>query len=359
MDLPAACEIYDLCIPEGKVDPDRPYPALFKLYVRHFNSAVDLLEPRMTGILIFFQFCLLIVLAPSVSWFIKRMKAASQNRRGPTLFQAYADLIKLFQKEMVVSNTASWIFHLMPFVLFTSTVLTAALVPVLFRNSIFGFTGDVIVFVYLLALGRFFLALAALDTGTTFGAMGSSREMSLSSLAEPALLLSFFALAFKSHALSFEGIISYFSYQPPIEILFFTSLSFGTVFIITIAESARIPVDNPATHLELTMIHEAMILEYSGKYLALIEWGHQIKQLIFLSLLANIFFPWGVLDKAGIDVLGLLILVYIAKIFILAFVVGWIEIHCAKLRLFRVPDLFAIAFALAVLALLSQLMFGK
>ncbi len=312
----------------------------------------------MKVFLLLFQVFFLMALAPSVSWFIKRMKAASQNRKGPTLSQVYSDLIKLFNKEMVVSETASWIFHVMPFVLFVVMVVVTALVPVLWGDSLFGFTGDIIVFVYLLALGRFFLALAALDTGTTFGGMGSSREMSLSSLAEPALLLSFFALGHQSHAFSFGGIVAYFSSQSPAQVLFFTSLVFGAVLIITIAEAARIPVDNPATHLELTMIHEAMILEYSGKYLALIEWSHQIKQLIFLSLLANIFFPWGIPGAVETTGLDWLILIYIAKIFLLAFIVGWIEIHCAKLRLFRVPDLFAIAFGLAVLALLGQLMFG-
>ena len=309
--------------------------------------------------LLLFQWLLLIILAPSVSWFIKKMKAASQNRRGPSLVQVYSDLIKLFQKGMVVSETASWIFHVTPFVLFMATAVTAALIPVLWGDSLLGFTGDVIVFVYLLALGRFFLALAALDTATTFGGMGSSREMSLSSLAEPALLLSFFALGYQSHAFSFGGMISHFAGQSPVQILFFTSLAFGAILIIAIAETARIPVDNPATHLELTMIHEAMILEYSGRYLALIEWSHQIKQLIFLSLLANVFFPWGILGTAATAGIGSLILIYIVKVFFLAFVVGWIEIHCAKLRLFRVPDLFAIAFAFAVLALLAQLMFGR
>ena len=149
--------------------------------------------------------------------------------------------------------------------------------------------------------------------------------------------------------------------RSPIEVMFFTSLAFGAVLIVTIAETARIPVDNPATHLELTMIHEAMILEYSGKYLALIEWSHQIKQLIFLSLLANIFLPWGVLDASTTATtgIGLSMFVYTIKVFSLAFIVGWLEIHCAKLRLFRVPDLFAIALVLAILALLGQLMFGR
>jgi len=209
--------------------------------------------------------------------------------------------------------------------------------------------------IYLFAFGKFFLALAALDTGTTFGGMGSSREMTLSSLAEPALLLSFFALAYHARTLSLEGIISHFGNQSPVEVLFFTSLAFGAIFLVTIAESGRIPVDNPATHLELTMIHEAMILEYSGRYLALIEWAHQIKQFLFLSLLANVFFPWGLMNTRTFTELGLSVLVFLSKVFILAFIMGWIEIHSAKLRLFRVPDLLAIAFVLAVISLLGQL----
>ncbi len=308
-------------------------------------------------LLLFFQWLLLVALAPSVSWFIKRMKAASQNRRGPTLVQVYADLIKLFPKEMVVSQTASWIFHVMPFILLASTFVVAALVPVLWTDSFLGFTGDIIVFVYLLGLGRFFLALAALDTGTTFGGMGSSREMALSSLGELALLLAFFSLGVYAHAFSFAGIMTHFAAHGPMEVLFFTNLAFGAILIVTLAETARIPVDNPATHLELTMIHEAMILEYSGKYLALIEWSHQIKQLVFLSLLANLFLPWGIFNVPTTTALGWSVLVYLVKIFFLAFVVGWIEIHSAKLRLFRVPDLFAIAFVLAILSLLGQLMF--
>lgn len=309
--------------------------------------------------LLFFQWFLLVTLAPSASWFIKRMKAASQNRRGPTLLQAYSDLIKLFQKEMVVSETASWIFYVMPFIFLASTFVVAALVPVLWMDSLLGFTGDIIVFVYLLGLGRFFMALAALDTGTTFGGMGSSREMALSSLGEPALLLSFFSLGVYAHAFSFAGIMTHFAAQGPMEVLFFTSLAFGAILIVTLAETARIPVDNPDTHLELTMIHEAMTLEYSGKYLALIEWSHQIKQLIFLSLLANLFLPWGLFETPTTTALGWSVLVYMVKIFFLAFVVGWIEIHSAKLRLFRVPDLSAIAFVLAILSLLGQLMFGR
>ncbi|MFA5159788.1 MAG: NADH-quinone oxidoreductase subunit H [Candidatus Omnitrophota bacterium] len=312
-----------------------------------------------TLLLSLFQFLLLIVLAPAVNWFIRKMKAVSQNRVGPGLWQVYSDLWKLFRKDMVISETASWIFHAMPFVLFAGVLAAASMVPVLCTHSLFGFVGDVILFVYLLALGRFFMALAALDTGTTFGGMGSSREMTLSSLAEPALLLSFFALGFHAKVLSLEGMIAHFSAVSSMQVLFFTSLTFGALLIVTIAESGRIPVDNPSTHLELTMIHEAMILEYSGRYLALIEWGHQIKQLVFLTLLADLFLPWGITGTCGLPALGLSLALYLIKVFSLAFVIGWIEIHSAKLRLFRAPDLLAVAFVLSILSLLGQLIIGR
>lgn len=305
------------------------------------------------------QVLLVLGLAPAVSWFIKKMKAISQNRVGPSLLQVYADLAKLFRKGMVISEQASWIFHAMPFLLFASTLVAACMVPVFFKGSLLGFTGDLIVFVYLLALGKFFLALAALDTGTSFGGMGSSREMTLSSLAEPALLLAFFALAYHAKTLSLEGIVAHFSRQEPFRILFFTLPAWGALLIVAIAESGRIPVDNPATHLELTMIHEAMVLEYSGPYLALIEWGHAVKQLLFLSLIANIFFPWGLSNAGGAAGLFFAAALYLVKVFSLAGIMGWIEIHSAKLRLFRVPDLLGVAYVLAVLSLLGQLMMGR
>lgn len=309
-------------------------------------------------ILAFAQFILVLLLAPALAWFIRKMKAVSQNRIGPTLVQTYSDLLKLFHKQMVISETASWIFHAAPFVIFGSTLAAAMMIPVLSSGSLAGFVGDAILFVYLLALGRFFMALAALDTGTTFGGMGSSREMTFSSLAEPALLLALFALAYRAKTLSLGGLVSHFHTESIFPILFFTSLAFGALVIITIVESARIPVDNPSTHLELTMIHEAMILEYSGKYLALIEWSHQIKQILFLSLLANLFLPWGLVRTPGLAEISFSIASYLVKIFALAFLVGWIEIHSAKLRLFRVPDLLAVAFMMALLALLGQLMIG-
>ena len=308
-------------------------------------------------ILSLFQVIFLMILAPAVSWFIKRMKAASQNRRGPTLVQVYSDLGKLFRKDMVISETASWIFHLMPFVLFASTVAAALIVPVLGNHALLGFMGDAILFVYLFALGRFFLALAALDAGTTFGGMGSSREMTLSSLAEPAMLLAFFSLGFRSHTLSLGGMVSYSPGRSLSKCCFYEPC-FWRAFDRD-HRGKRKDSRNPATHLELTMIHEAMILEYSGRYLALIEWGHQIKQLVFLTLLANLFLPWGIAGSWSFPALGLALVLYLAKVFFLAFVIGWIEIHSAKLRLFRVPDFLSVAFVLAILSLLGQMIVGR
>ncbi|MBI4549536.1 MAG: NADH-quinone oxidoreductase subunit H [Candidatus Omnitrophica bacterium] len=305
------------------------------------------------------QGLVLLAVAPASGWFIKKMKAASQNRRGPSLVQAYADLGKLFRKNMVISDQASWIFHAMPIVLFCSTVIAAWMIPAIGAEPLFGFLGDLVVFVYFLALGKFFLALAALDTGTTFGGMGSSREMTLGSLAEPAFLLTLFALAYRTQTLSLSGMASRLSAEAPLDGLYFMVPAFGAMLIVAIAESGRIPVDNPSTHLELTMIHEAMVLEYSGPYLALIEWAHQIKQLIFLTLLANFFIPSPALSVASPAAALLAVLIFAAKVLSLALLVGWIEIHCAKLRLFRVPDLLGVAYALAILSMLGQLMMGS
>ena len=299
------------------------------------------------------QTALIILLAPFISGVIRTAKANLQNRRGPPLWQTYADLLKLFRKNMVISEHASWIFGVTPYVVFTTAIVAGLLVPMVTWHAPLRLFGDAIALVGLLALGRFFLALAGLDPGSSFGGMGSSREMSLSSVAEPALMLSLFTLAILAGSTDISTIVSNGIAQRwpllnPVNPLIFTSL-----FIVLLAETGRVPIDNPATHLELTMIHEGMVLEYSGRYLALLEWGASIKQLVLMSLLVNIFFPIGL----GTTPLWLEIAAFVSKLLILATGIVVVETVNAKLRLFRVPNLLSGAFVIAGLALLAIFIF--
>jgi formate hydrogenlyase subunit 4 len=268
------------------------------------------------------------------------------------VFQPYADLAKLFRKEPVISTTASWIFPATPYILFSSTVAASLLVPTIIAPMPLNFAGNIIALVYLLALGTFFLMLAGLDAGSAFGGMGSSREAIVASLTEPALILSLFAVALTAGSANISSIVHKTAIlqgivlDPPPHLMALVAL-----FIITLAETGRVPVDNPATHLELTMIHEAMILEYSGRYLALIEWAAGIKLVIFLTLLANIFAPWGIATAVTPAALGFGLLMYFGKIVGLAVLIGFFECMFAKLRLFRVTELLGAAFILSLLAL--------
>src|SRR5467141_1754439 len=240
------------------------------------------------------QTALALLLAPGLVGLIRWLKARLQNRRGAPVWQPYLELRKLFAKEVVVSSNASWLFRAAPFVVFASTVAVALLVPVLAVPLPFDSVGDLLVVVYLLLLGTFFLALAGLDPGSAFGGMGSSREMTVAAIAEPTIALAIFALAQGAGSTNLGRIVTQILANPGTVINPGHLLAFGAMFIVTLAETGRLPVDNPSTHLELTMIHEAMILEYSGRYLALIEWAAALKLLIFFSLLANLFVPWGV-----------------------------------------------------------------
>ena len=268
------------------------------------------------------------------------------------MFQPYADLAKLLRKEPVISTTASWIFPATPYILFSSTLAASLLVPTIIPPMPLNFAGNIIALVYLLALGTFFLMLAGLDAGSAFGGMGSSRESIVASLTEPALILSLFAVALTAGSANISTIVHKTAIlqgivlDPPPHLMALVAL-----FIITLAETGRVPVDNPATHLELTMIHEAMILEYSGLYLALIEWAAGIKLVIFLTLLANIFAPWGIATAVTPASLGFGLLMYFGKIVGLAVLIGFFECMFAKLRLFRVTELLGAAFILSLLAL--------
>ena len=308
-------------------------------------SAIDFL-------LIILQMFLVLGLSPLIVGVIRRVKAHLQCRHGANVFQPYADLAKLFRKEPVISTTASWIFPATPYILFSSTLAASLLVPTIIAPMPLNFAGNIIALVYLLALGTFFLMLAGLDAGSAFGGMGSSREAIVASLTEPALILSLFAVALTAGSANISAIVYKTAIlqgivlDPPPHLMALVAL-----FIITLAETGRVPVDNPATHLELTMIHEAMILEYSGRYLALVEWAAGMKLMIFLTLLANIFAPWGIATTLSPSALALGLLVFVGKVVGLAVVVGVFECMFAKLRLFRVTELLGAAFILSLLAL--------
>ena len=315
---------------------------------------------ELTGILVpaLLQLVLMLAFAPLISGIIKKTKARFQGRRGAGILQPYRDLRKLFAKEVVVSSIASWVFRATPYLVFSSTLAIVLLVPTVAAPVPLHWIGDIITVIYLFTLGRFFVALVGLDTGSAFGGLGSSREMSIASIIEPAMILAIFAAAVTAGSTNLSVIVERLSSTPSSMLNPAHLLAFSGLFIVTIAETGRLPVDNPATHLELTMIHEAMILEYSGRYLALIEWASQMKLLVFLALLSNMFFPFGM--AATWEPLPLCIgtLAFLAKTAVLAVIVAVIESTNAKLRLFRVPDLLVVAFILSFIALLLYFIVG-
>jgi len=303
------------------------------------------------------QTALLLLLAPLVSGFIKNWKAKLQNRRGPRVWQPYLDILKLLRKGMVISEHASWVFRLAPYVVFLSALLVGLMVPMISAQAPLSLFGGVLAVVGLLALGRFFLALAGLDAGSAFGGMGSSREMTLSAIAEPALMLGVFTVAITAGSTDLSEMVQAaqgpsWRWLNPIH-----AMAFAALFIVLLAETGRIPIDNPATHLELTMIHEAMLLEYSGPYLALMEWGASIKQLVLMTLLVDLFFPVGLATHSSPWALGVGLVSLAARVLAMAAAVVVVETTNAKLRLFRVPDLLSAAFVLAALALFSTFLF--
>lgn len=297
------------------------------------------------------QTIFLVILAPFVSGFIRKIKNNIRMRKGAPILQPYYNFFKLLHKGEVVSENASWIFKIAPFVVLSSNITALFLLPVLNSKFSLNYMGDFLVLIFLLALGRFFLALAGLDTGSAFGGMGSSREMFISSLVEPAMLLAIFVISLNCGSTSLAAI----SNASFLKLSTFVALS--ALFIVTIAETSRIPVDNQETHLELTMVHEAMILEYSGRSLALIELAAHIKQIIFYSLLGNIMLPFSLIlintsPLRLIDAAG----TYIIKVLLIGSLVAVIEVSVAKMRLFRVVDFLGFSFALALMALVLQVM---
>jgi formate hydrogenlyase subunit 4 len=298
------------------------------------------------------QALLYIALAPLLVGWIRKVKAVLQNRRGAPVLQPYYDLYKLLAKEARVAHTASPVFRAAPYVVFAATWLAAATVPLVAVSLPTAAMADIIVLVGLLALARFFLALAGMDVGTAFGGMGASREMLVSALAEPALLMAVFTLAMTAHSTNLASMIdAHLGAGLVLRPSFLFAL--GALILVALAETGRIPVDNPATHLELTMIHEAMILEYSGRHLALMEWAAQVKLLLYGVLIANIFFPWGIAQGLAPHVLAVGLAAILVKLMLLGTILAVGETVLAKMRLFRVPAFLNLALLLALLGLLG------
>ena len=307
----------------------------------------------LAWMLVLIQAALYAALAPLLAGWIRKLKARLQNRRGAPVLQPYRELYKLLGKEARVAHTASALFRVAPYVVFVATWLAATTVPLIATGLPVAMLADLIVLVGLLALARFFLALAGMDTGTAFGGMGASREMLISALAEPAMLLAVFTLAMTAHSTNLSSMVE-LQLDGPLVLRPSYLFALAALILVAIAETGRIPVDNPATHLELTMVHEAMILEYSGRHLALMEWAAQIKLVLYGALIANLFFPWGIAQEftaAGL-VLGLVAVG--AKLLMLGAAMAVAETVLAKMRLFRVPALLNLAVLLGVLGLLGH-----
>ncbi len=283
---------------------------------------------------------------------IRKIQAHLQSRKGASIFQPYYDLSKLFRKDEVVSNTASWISRIAPYICISAIFVVTLMVPVFYSSS-FSFIGNLLVLISLLALNRFFMALAALDINSTFLGMGSSREMMLSAIAEPTVLLCIFTVSLTTKTTAFGDIARVLATSDATILNPGIFLAFLAFFIIMLAENARIPFDNPTTHLELTMVHEAMILEYSGKSLALMELASWTKLMVFFTMLANLFFPWGIATEDSLPSFGIGLMMFLIKVILLAASVAFIESSISKLRLFKAPNLLGIAFTLSLVGVVS------
>jgi formate hydrogenlyase subunit 4 len=306
-------------------------------------TAYDSAAGAAIGVL---QVVAVLALAPLFTGIMRKVKAKTQKRIGASVLQPYYDLTKLFKKDEVISEESSWIFRAAPWVIASSTVGAALFVPVFVPFTPFNAAGDVLVVLGLFALARFFTLLAGIDAGSAFGGIGTSREMMLSALAEPGIFLAVFVV---SLSLGGTNLTSLVGTAAESGIVIAPSMLFGLIafFVILLAETGRLPFDNPATHLELTMVHEAMVLEYSGRSLALIQWSQSTKQLVLFALLVNLFVPFGMPDSlsAGPLYLATGAVSVLAKVALLSGVVSYVETRVAKWRLFRLPDLLTVAIA--------------
>jgi formate hydrogenlyase subunit 4 len=299
------------------------------------------------------QTAAMVALAPLMTGIMRKVKARTQKRTGASVLQPYYDLFKLMKKDEVVSDQSSWVFRCAPWVMIVATITAALFVPAFLPFSPFGTVGDILVVLGLFGLARFFTMLAGLDVASAFGGLGTSREMMISSLAEPALFLTIFVVSLTLGGTNLSSLVGAaaqsagFTATPS---MLFALIAF---FIVVLAETGRLPFDNPATHLELTMVHEAMVLEYSGKSLAMVQWSQSIKQMVLLALLVNLFVPAGMpasLNEGESVAAGAGM--FLAKIVLLAMLVAYVETRVAKWRLFRVPDLLVMAIASSMIGVI-------
>lgn len=308
----------------------------------------------MEWILYILQIVIVLGFSPMVVGIIRKVKARMQTRVGASILQPYRDLAKLFQKDEVISADASWVFLTAPYIVFGTTVALALGVPLI--SSTFPTPmGDILVFAYVIATGAFWTALAGMDTGSAFGGFGSSREMTIAALTEGGLILSLFAMSLvtgTSNLAVMPVALAGMSGKALMPLLL-AVIAFG---IALLAENARMPIDNPATHLELTMVHEAMVLEYSGKRLALMEWAASNKLLIFIAIFVNILTPWNLAQTMTAGALSVALCIFLIKGALAGCVIALIESTIAKLRIFRVPDLLLTSFVLSVIAILIIVM---
>ena len=296
------------------------------------------------------QFLVIMALSPLMTGIMRKTKAKTQKRMGASVLQPYYDIVKLLRKDEIVSDQSSWIFRFTPWINFVAIATAAFFIPVFFAHSPFGLVGDLLLVIGLFALARFFTMLAGLDVSSMFGGLGSSREMMISALLEPAIFLAIFVIAITYGATNLSALVETASVSP---LLSHPQLIFAAIamFVIVLGETGRLPFGNHATHLELTMMHEAMVLEYSGKSLALIDWSQSIKQIILFALIANIFVPWGISSSLSPVALGVGFLLFVIKVSTFAVGIAFLEASIAKWRLFRLPDLISVAIASSMIGL--------
>lgn len=300
----------------------------------------------------FVQMALVLLLAPLLTGFVRKLKARLLRRRGPSVFQPYRDLLRLLRKEVVLAENASWLFRAAPYLIFATTWVAAALVPTFATGLLFSWSADLIAIIALLGSARFLLALAGMDIGTSFGGIGSSREVMIASLAEPAMLLIAFTLALVAGSTQLSTVADFMN-SPEVGLRVSLGMALVALVMVAIAENARVPVDNPATHLELTMVHEAMVLEYSGRHLAMIEFASFLKLLLYVSLITCLFTPWGLAPPgASAAAFAIGAAAWLGKLAVAGTLLALFETAIAKMRVFRVPEFLGAALMLGLLATL-------